>query len=1193
MKKLSAQRRPTARRFEVERLEPRIQLSTTSGAPLAVQLTSPTAVSSLSQVAAAAGATVETTSVPGLVEVQGSGGSLAAVSAAATSNPAVQSVAPVQTEQATLTPNDPQFTNGSLYGLNGTYGINAPAAWNTTTGSPATVTIADIDTGANYDQPDLYQNIWINQAEIPASRMKNLVDVYHDGYISWRDLNNPINIGPGKITDVNGDGVIDAADILSPMILNAQGQDTGLGGWANPSNTQDGDTAHPDDLIGWNFVNNTNNPLDDNGHGTATAGIIAAMGNDGVGVVGVNWSAQVMVLKMLNSSGSGTDVEGAEAIEYAANHGANVANASWGAPGTDSVVANAITYAESKNMVFVAAAGNNSTDTDNSPFWPADSGVPNVISVGASQSDGTVANFSNYGMQTVNLFAPGVSIESTLPNDQYGFLAGTSLSAPFVTGTVALLEGLYPTWSYSQIINQIDTTATEYPSMEGLSVTGGLLNAGAAVVPVYPASATFVGTDTTTQGNWETAYGSSGFDVSQDPSTNDPTLPSYATLNITGGQNYTWTSSTTDPRALQEAAPGSTNRIAGTWASSSTISVNLSLSDGQSHLLALYALDWDGFGGGASERIDLINNNSGAVLDSRTLTSFQNGVYLVWDVSGSITIRLTNLDSSANAVLSGLFLGGPLGPTVATPASTGSNPVTGTSTGLSVLGSDVNYPTSDLTYTWAGTSVPPGAAAPTFSLNGSNAAKNTNATFYQAGNYTLLATITDDGGLTTTSSVSVAVAQTLTAITVAPAVATVADALTQPFTATALDQFGQALATQPEFTWSIDSGGVGGTVTATGLYTAPAASVGSDTVRATSNSVSGTAAVTVSRAAPNSAVVCGERLDDRRQLAARHYGTNGYDIAQDTSGTSSLAGLPAQVSVTGAPLNYTWWAPIPATPSPSRTAAGNGDIAATWYSTTSFNINIDLTDGQTHQVALYATDWNTVVGQPAPPPNAPHERTERFDVHQRRYRCRTRHRNHSPPSRVSTSSGTFRAMSPSASPTSAPASTPSSMPSSSATRRPWLHDQRLLCRDRLDDRSAQLAFGLRQRRLRHRSDQPQPPVLRPGQRHRGRQLHLGHQHRKPLRAPERRWKRRHRRYLVLHHQLQHQYQPHRRPLPPRRALRDRLEHRRRTALPHRRIRPTSAPSGSTSSTSLPVPYSTPKPSPPSRVSTSSGTSRAM
>ena len=168
-----------------------------------------------------------------------------------------------------MTPNDPYYTSGNLWGLNGTYAIQAPAAWDTTTGSPANVTIADIDTGMDYDHPDLYRNVWINQPEIPISRMKNLVDASHDGFISWRDLNNPINIGPGKITDVNGDGVIDAGDILSPMILKPDGTDSGLGGWANPNNVQDGDTAHPDDLIGWNFVNNTNDPLDDNGHGNA------------------------------------------------------------------------------------------------------------------------------------------------------------------------------------------------------------------------------------------------------------------------------------------------------------------------------------------------------------------------------------------------------------------------------------------------------------------------------------------------------------------------------------------------------------------------------------------------------------------------------------------------------------------------------------------------------------------------------------------------------------------------------------------------------------------------------------------------------------------------------------------------------------------------------------------------------------
>src|SRR5262249_48368185 len=149
------------------------------------------AVSRFDQLAAAAGATVQPTSIAGLVEVQGPSSSLLAVSAAAAADPGVQYAQPVQTAQAARLPNDPQFTAGNLWGLNGTYGIKAPAAWDVTTGPPATTIIADLDTGADYNHPDLYQNIWINQAEIPTSRMKNLVDVDHDAYISWRDLNNP------------------------------------------------------------------------------------------------------------------------------------------------------------------------------------------------------------------------------------------------------------------------------------------------------------------------------------------------------------------------------------------------------------------------------------------------------------------------------------------------------------------------------------------------------------------------------------------------------------------------------------------------------------------------------------------------------------------------------------------------------------------------------------------------------------------------------------------------------------------------------------------------------------------------------------------------------------------------------------------------------------------------------------------
>ncbi len=158
-------------------------------------------------------------------------------------NSAVQYADPAHDRHRPQTPNDPDYINGDQWELNGTWGINAPAAWNTTTGSDQVI-VADTDTGIDYNHPDLYDNVWLNQAEIPSSVLPNLTDVDDDGVITFADLNNPINQGPGKIVDTNGDGVITATDVLAS---------TSAGGWASGS-TQDGDTSHPDDLIGWNFV---------------------------------------------------------------------------------------------------------------------------------------------------------------------------------------------------------------------------------------------------------------------------------------------------------------------------------------------------------------------------------------------------------------------------------------------------------------------------------------------------------------------------------------------------------------------------------------------------------------------------------------------------------------------------------------------------------------------------------------------------------------------------------------------------------------------------------------------------------------------------------------------------------------------------------------------------------------------------
>jgi parallel beta-helix repeat protein len=181
-------------------------------------------------------------------------------------------------------------------------------------------------------------------------------------------------------------------------------------------------------------------------------------------------------------------------------------------------------------------------------------------------------------------------------------------------------------------------------------------------------------------------------------------------------------------------------------------------------------------------------------------------------------------------------------PTVATPASAAPGTVTGTTSNLSVLGADDGGEAA-LTYTWAATNVPSGAI-PVFSANGTNAAKNTTVTFNRAGSYTFTVTIRDAGGLMATSSVNVTVNQTLTSIVLAPASVTLANGAMQPFTATARDQFGIALTTQPALTWGLATGSVG-TISTSGLYTAPATSGGSATVLATSGSVTGAASVTV------------------------------------------------------------------------------------------------------------------------------------------------------------------------------------------------------------------------------------------------------------------------------------------------------------------------------------------------------------
>jgi subtilisin family serine protease/subtilisin-like proprotein convertase family protein len=380
-------------------------------------------------------------------------------------------------------PNDPRFAeqwahlNTGQSGRTANDDIRSTKAWDVTTGSRKVV-VSVMDTGIDYNHPDLYRNIWLNQAEIPPSRKAKLLDIDGDGLITFADLNDTRNQGAFKITDLNRDGRITAADTLAPMGKTA-GADNGTGGWADGM-SQNGDT-YVDDLVGWNFVTNTNDPLDDYGHGTRVAGVIGATGNDGVGVAGVAWQVSLMPLKFMDSTGRGTISRFIAALNYAVAQGVKISNNSWIGANNDVNLLAALQNARAKGHIFVAAAGNNGRDIDQTPIYPASFAFDNVVTVAATDSNGQLTSYSNFGATSVDLAAPGQAILTTARNKSYTVVSGTSLSTPFVAGALALVWTKNPGWSYTQVINQVLKTVDPLPVLKGKTAAGGRLNLAAAV----------------------------------------------------------------------------------------------------------------------------------------------------------------------------------------------------------------------------------------------------------------------------------------------------------------------------------------------------------------------------------------------------------------------------------------------------------------------------------------------------------------------------------------------------------------------------------------------------------------------------------------------------------------------------------------------------------------------------------------
>ncbi|TEB06806.1 tRNA3(Ser)-specific nuclease WapA precursor [Pelotomaculum schinkii] len=229
-----------------------------------------------------------------------------------------------------------------------------------------------------------------------------------------------------------------------------------------------------DDVKGWDFANHDNSIYDtaDEFHGTHISGIIAATEN-GSGVCGVAPGVKILPIKFINGS-IGYTSDAIEAIEYAESMGARIINCSWGGSENNTALKDAIAQS---NMVFVCAAGN---DDSANPVYPAAFDLPNVISVGAVNQSGQKASFSNYGAY-VDLAAPGVSIISTTPQDNYGYMGGTSMAAGFVSGAAALLLSYQTDLDAGQAVNRLKTCASPNETIKQFTSTGGIVNASAAL----------------------------------------------------------------------------------------------------------------------------------------------------------------------------------------------------------------------------------------------------------------------------------------------------------------------------------------------------------------------------------------------------------------------------------------------------------------------------------------------------------------------------------------------------------------------------------------------------------------------------------------------------------------------------------------------------------------------------------------
>jgi len=254
--------------------------------------------------------------------------------------------------------------------------------------------------------------------------------------------------------------------------------------WTNPgeipgNGLDDDSNGFVDDVHGYDFVNDDGDPMDDYYHGTHVAGTVGAEGSNGEGVAGVCWDVSIMALKFLNASGYGSTVDAIASIEYATQMGAKVMSNSWGGGPYDQALKDAIDAAGALGITFVAAAGNDGQNNDSTPAYPSNFDSDNLIAVISSDQNDAKSSFSNYGLNSTDLAAPGSRIYSCALGGGYRSLSGTSMATPHVAGACALLLSINPYLTASEIRQILIETVD--PSLPGSCVSGGRLNIARAV----------------------------------------------------------------------------------------------------------------------------------------------------------------------------------------------------------------------------------------------------------------------------------------------------------------------------------------------------------------------------------------------------------------------------------------------------------------------------------------------------------------------------------------------------------------------------------------------------------------------------------------------------------------------------------------------------------------------------------------